>query len=146
MCRRAQPDLLIFPICVLFLGIALLAQHFCDDSISISWVNHTFAWFSTIAITLCFEEKKKEIPNKCFFCWKWSDDWNMVEMATMAMIAVWVVAFNFVVCELGQWLANRYAVFGDELFACNWYALPIEIRRIYSIFSLDSQQPVHVQC
>lgn len=76
---------------------------------------------------------------------KWEDDWNMIEMITAAILAIWMFALNFLICELGQWIANQYAAFSDELCKCKWYFLPIEMKRIYLIFLLDTQHPERIK-
>lgn len=57
----------------------------------------------------------------------------------------WIVTFDFVVCELGQWVTGRFETLSLELSLCNWYAFPIEMQRVYLNFLLDSQQPVEIQ-
>lgn len=61
------------------------------------------------------------------------------------MNVIWAFAVDFLVCELGQWAANQYEAFNDELSSCAWYSLPIDMQRLYWIFLLDTQQPLHVQ-
>lgn len=67
-------------------------------------------------------------------------------MMTIVFVLLWTSVLNFLVCELGQWVTNRYDQLGDELIACDWHLLPIEIQRLYLIFLLNTQQPVHIEC
>lgn len=77
---------------------------------------------------------------------KWKDDWNTTELAATGLIVFWAVVLNFLVCELGQWITSQYDMFGDELCACNWYALPMVMQRMYLMFLLNTQQPMYIQC
>lgn len=58
----------------------------------------------------------------------------------------WVMTYNFLLCELGQWVTNGFDRFGDELDGCDWHLWPIELQRLYLIFLLDTQQPTYTQC
>lgn len=80
-----------------------------------------------------------------FFKWA-NDDWNAVELVTTGIFVFWTFALSFLVCELGQWIANGFALFNDELCSCNWYLLPSETQRLYLMFLLDAQQAIQIHC
>lgn len=40
---------------------------------------------------------------------------------------------------------KQFEIFGKEFDRCDWYALPIELQRIYLISLSDTQQPETIQ-
>lgn len=80
-----------------------------------------------------------------FLVLKWEDDSNAFEMATAGIIVSWIFAFNFLICEFGQWVNSRYEAYSSELTECDWYALPMEMQRMYMIFLVNAQQPMHIE-
>lgn len=95
---------------------------------------------------LLFEAKFKLKHLKLFFFQKWQNNWNAMEMVISVIMLFHAIVINFLICEHGQWVTNQYAQLHDELDACDWYLLPIELRRLYFIFLLNTEQPVHLQC
>lgn len=60
-----------------------------------------------------------------------------------SVYAFWTV---FIVCELGQRIKDVCAEIGDMMYQCDWYLLPIEIKRFLVIILASLQQPVSLQC
>lgn len=52
--------------------------------------------------------------------------------------------YIFLLCEPGMLMTHQFELFGEELARCNWYALPIEMQRIYALFLSDSQHPIEM--
>lgn len=52
----------------------------------------------------------------------------------------------FLVCEPGQRVTDAFARFNGEIDKCDWHLLPANKRRLYLIFSLDTQQPNNIRC
>lgn len=140
-CWRVQSNLQIFNVHVLHLHNAIIMQCTRDDTIYISWVfKHCFCnFFFKIIIP-----NKKNSLTDFIFPLKWKGDWNMIEVATMAIFIFWAFEFDFVVSELGQWVTNQFIEFSDEVCACSWYALPLKMQQMYLIFLMDTEQPMHI--
>lgn len=69
----------------------------------------------------------------------------MFEVGLTSILVPSVFAFLFLTCEFGGRVATQFDSLDQEVERCNWYALPIELQRIYLIFSLDVQQPKEIQ-
>lgn len=51
------------------------------------------------------------------------------------------------VCEPGEHVTQEFSAFDNQLeLECCWYILPIELKRLYLIFLLDTQQSINIQC
>lgn len=71
---------------------------------------------------------------------------KMIDIITNAVIAVLTFVFLFIACEPGERVTEAFEQFDDELIQCNWYTLPIGIQRLYSIFLVNTQQSINIQC
>lgn len=67
-------------------------------------------------------------------------------MVPMVIFLSSAFLLSIIICEPAQWVTNNFEQCGDVLEECDWYLLPIELQRLYLIFLLDAQQPVHIQC
>lgn len=90
-------------------------------------------------------KQKTRLLARFFLPFQWEDNTNVIGMVTMAITIFWSVTLDFLFCDFGQRVTNRYAVFGDQLCKCHWYLLPIEMQRIYSGFLLNTQQELFIQ-
>ena len=54
--------------------------------------------------------------------------------------------YMFMLCEPGERVTNAFEKFNEELEQCNWHLLPPNLRRLYLIFVMDTQQPINIQC
>lgn len=54
--------------------------------------------------------------------------------------------YILMICEPGEWVAAHFEGFSKKLEQCNWHLLPIDIKRLYLIFLIDTQQPINIQC
>lgn len=52
---------------------------------------------------------------------------------------------TFVLCELGEHVAQKFDTFNMELCQCNWYMFPIKIQRMFQIFITDTQKPKFIR-
>lgn len=77
---------------------------------------------------------------------KWQDNQSILDVVLSVAILLWAFAFNLLMCEPGQRVTNQYARIGDELSTCDWHLFPIQLQRLYLIFFMNTQQPVHIQC
>lgn len=123
------------------MGYAVSEQRSSDDTIFTSWVK----WTIDLLIVITILSIIKLYPFFSGDISKWEDDWNVIELITAGTHAFWSISFNFLICELGERITSKYEGFGEELLACEWYLLPTEVQRIYLIFLLDTQKPVHVR-
>lgn len=75
-----------------------------------------------------------------------SDHLNQIAIIIMLLFVAEVFAFIFFACELGERISDRFDVFNAELSRCDWNLLSIKMQRMYLIFLLSTQQPVHIKC
>lgn len=75
---------------------------------------------------------------------KWSDDLNLFEIVPMSFLLVWSIIFIFLIYEPGTWMTRDFEAFGKVFFQCNWYALSIQMQRMYLIFASDTQNAVNI--
>lgn len=59
---------------------------------------------------------------------------------------IWVFAFVFVVCEIGQRLTDAIYEIVFEFEQLNWYSFPIEIRRMLPTIMMNTQKPIIMGC
>lgn len=50
----------------------------------------------------------------------------------------------FATCELGEWITGRSLTIYDVLCQCDWYLLPVELRRKLVVIVLSSQESIIV--
>lgn len=55
-----------------------------------------------------------------------------------------VTSSIFIICEPGHFCTELFERFEDDLSQCDWYALPAELKRMYIVFLLDTQNPVNI--
>lgn len=71
-------------------------------------------------------------------------------LALVFMIAAFSATFVF--CELGQRLTSQFDEINYELYQCEWYMFPLNIKKILPLIMNGTQQPVtlrgygNVQC
>lgn len=63
----------------------------------------------------------------------------------LGMLTAWIFILTLAFCDPGQRVTNQFDEFSEELSRCDWYAIPIEMQRIFLIFLSDTQQPKNVQ-
>lgn len=86
----------------------------------------------------------KPVIGFLFFIFNQADHMNLFELLAIFLVLIWMIIFLFLLCEFGERMTNRFEMFDDELCRCDWYLLPIEIRRMYMIFKSDTQHPVNI--
>lgn len=59
-------------------------------------------------------------------------------------VGILVGSFIFIICEPSHYCTQQFENFGDELGQCDWYALPIELQRMYLIFLSDTQKEIEI--
>lgn len=69
------------------------------------------------------------------------DNSNLIGVVSTAILIFWVLGTIFIDCEFGEKMTNQFEMFGEELERCDWLLLSIEMREVYLIFLLDTQQP-----
>lgn len=63
----------------------------------------------------------------------------------LSMLALWVFALSFILCEFGQRVTDQFEEYSVEFDRCKWNNLPIEMKRMYLVFLSDVQQPKNIQ-
>lgn len=58
---------------------------------------------------------------------------------------IWSFAVIFATCEIGQNMCNQYNKLGDEIYKCDWYALPRKLQRMFIIIMINAQEPVSIR-
>lgn len=76
---------------------------------------------------------------------QWDEDAELFETMVLAMLTLWVLLFNLIICEAGQRMTDQFEVFGSEFDRCTWNNLPIGMQRMWLIFLSDTQQTKTVQ-
>lgn len=73
---------------------------------------------------------------------KLADHLNLYETVPLSVLLIMVTSFIFILCEPGSKMTGQFEIFGQELDRCNWYALPMELQRIYMIFLSETQNQI----
>lgn len=84
--------------------------------------------------------------SKIYWLSQLADDSNLTEILILSMALSWGFTLIFVICEPGEYVTKHFFAFGEEFEQCDWYMLPIKLRRLYLIFLLDTQQSIHIEC
>lgn len=71
---------------------------------------------------------------------------SLVEILFSLIMAMWILEALFFFCEFGERVSTQFDLFGEELQRCDWYTLPIEIQKIFLLFSLDTLQEKNIKC
>lgn len=67
-----------------------------------------------------------------------------IELFFQLFLMVASIAFVVLFCELGEMLSKAYDQIDQQLFNCNWYKFPNEIRRMLLVVIANVQQPVTI--
>lgn len=70
---------------------------------------------------------------------------NLIALVRIVFMLLWSFAFQIMVCELGEWVNNKFELFNETLVQCDWYLLPLELQRMYVMILVISQQQIIVQ-
>lgn len=85
----------------------------------------------------------------CYFQYVWnkkSAPTLTVEGLLRPIIAAIVsLILILLLCELGETVANQYALLNDELCQCDWYLFSVEMQQLLLTFMSFSQQPVTIR-
>lgn len=79
-----------------------------------------------------------------FFTLKWADNSNFFELFAAIMFLNVVVSGLYLICEPGARTTTEFEMFEEELRKCEWYLLPIEMQRMYTILLSDTQNPIQM--
>lgn len=96
---------------------------FCDSSIRISWVH------------IILYNKNRWNSIDCHFFHFKVGQWSEL---------IWNCAFTVCAGLTGTRVTIQFELFSNEFRQCDWYLLPIEMRRMYMIFLLDTQNPIRL--
>lgn len=75
-----------------------------------------------------------------------SDDALLTDIVSTVVAMNWGFGIIFIACEYGERMTDHFEKFDEKLGRCDFYKLPIEIQRMYLIFSSDTQQMRTVHC
>lgn len=84
--------------------------------------------------------------NLLHICSKVDENMKLVEIFVPLILSLWVFGVLFIVCDVGERMICLFGVFGEEVERCDWYRLPIEMQRMYSILLSDTQQSKCITC
>lgn len=75
--------------------------------------------------------------------------WQSSSYSAVVIFLFWQIfvslAFIFVVCDLGQGIANAFDGIDLTISKLNWYKFPIEITNMLPILIINAQQPVELK-
>lgn len=69
-----------------------------------------------------------------------------VELIISTLIVFWTFFALFLICESGDRISQAFGRSYYELAQFDWYLFPTDIRRLYLLFLLDTQQPINLHC
>lgn len=75
---------------------------------------------------------------------KWDQDSNMLQTLSLIFMLIIVNIFNLLLCEPATRMSNHFDKFDEELHQCDWYLLPIELRRMYMVFLSETQNSIQI--
>lgn len=103
-----------------------------DIASTISWVFSFNSYFanSMILIFWCFEKSNNASPAEI--------------LTTLIQIAYTFVTL-YAACEMGQRVAYQFNLFNEKVYDCDWYLFSLEMKRIYAIALIGSQDPVIIE-
>lgn len=69
---------------------------------------------------------------------------TLFESIAIVYAGFWMFIFILFICEPSQTMANQFEMFENELTDCEWYALSIEMQKLYMIFLTDTQNAIEI--
>lgn len=75
------------------------------------------------------------------FSFKSEPNLNLAEFMISLSVTLWIFMTIFLCCEFGERVINQCELFSDAFGRCDWYLLPIEVRRMLPIILMNFQQP-----
>lgn len=147
MCYGVQSSSWVSPLCVFRMEYVGLSQCACDSTIWIGCVYTINPSYSTQCHIANRFLKLFDISNLFFvlyFILKWAVDSNSFKVVSLTVLVSVAIIAVFIVCEPGALMTKQFEKFGSELYRCDWYALPIELRRMYLVFLSDTQNPIAI--
>lgn len=82
--------------------------------------------------------------NVFFSFFKWSDDQDLYKIYIPLCVTIAMLGYILMLCEPGHYCTEKFENFEYELGQCDWYALPIELQRMYLIFLSNTQNEVEI--
>lgn len=70
---------------------------------------------------------------------------NPVEFIRPSTLIFWSFCAIYLICEFGENIFNRFDEIDSILYQCEWYKLPIEMKRLLTIILMSIQQPIVIQ-
>lgn len=66
---------------------------------------------------------------------------NLYEVITSLLVLFWGLFAVFFFCECGKIVSTQFTMFDHDLWQCNWYLFPIEMRRLLALVMSNTQNP-----
>lgn len=68
-----------------------------------------------------------------------------IEMVNTLVRVLWSYTLFWIFCSCGGMVTTRFNTFDDELYQCQWYALPMEAQQLLMIFMANTQKPTTIR-